>query len=465
MPTTDRTPRLARGAVLLDAIAVLAAAWLAWWWRFGRWSMADHYLVALALGVLLTLVLLPALGAYRGRRWPQPGVGALRALPGLAAVFGALVVMAAATKTTADFSRLWTGGWLLSSLALMMSWRFFVSRWRAIRAPHERGNLLIIGTGTLAGETARRLADAFGDSQRLAGFLTVGDDPDDRTGGDLGAPILGGIDDLERVLLEADPAITEIYLATGDIDRALRERLMGELQLFSLPVRYVPDLALLNLIGQQPRRIAGMSVIELNATPLDGPDAVIKTVMDRVASAMLLVLLSPLLLTVAALVKLDSPGPVLFRQPRHGGSGQVFDVLKFRTMSHADAPSDRQATRDDPRVTRVGRILRSTSIDELPQLLNVLAGDMSLVGPRPHPVALNHEYAGKIHAFMQRHRVKPGITGWAQVHGYRGETDTLDKMRKRFEHDLYYIENWSLGLDFKILALTALRAWRSENAY
>jgi len=389
----------------------------------------------------------------------------LRALPGLGAAFGALVVMAAATKTTADFSRLWTGGWLLSSIALMAAWRFVASGWRAHRAPHERSNLLIIGTGSLAEETARRLDDAFGDTQRLAGFLQIGEDIEQPSTGTLPGSILGTLGDLERVISEADPEISEIYLATGDIDRALRERLMSELQLFSLPVRYVPDLTLLNLIGQQPRRIAGMSVIELNATPLDGPDAVIKALFDRVIAALLLIAFSPLLLTVTVLVRLESAGPILFRQPRHGSSGHVFNVLKFRTMSHAEAPSDRQATRDDPRVTRVGRVLRSTSVDELAQLLNVLAGDMSLVGPRPHPVALNHEYAGKIHAFMQRHRVKPGITGWAQVHGYRGETDTLDKMRKRFEHDLYYIENWSLGLDFRILALTAVRGWRSENAY
>jgi putative colanic acid biosynthesis UDP-glucose lipid carrier transferase len=161
---------------------------------------------------------------------------------------------------------------------------------------------------------------------------------------------------------------------------------------------------------------------------------------------------------------MDSPGPVLFRQPRHGSDGQVFDVLKFRTMRVTEADAPRQARRDDPRVTRPGRFLRRTSLDELPQLVNVLAGDMSLVGPRPHPVALNHEFAGRIHAFMQRHRVKPGITGWAQVHGYRGETDTLEKMQKRFEYDLYYIEHWSLGLDLKIL-LRTLTALRGENAY
>jgi putative colanic acid biosynthesis UDP-glucose lipid carrier transferase len=457
----DDLQRLARSAVLADGAAVLVAAWIAWWLRFQRWLLADHYFLALVLGVLLALVLLPALGAYRSRRWAEPGAGVLRALPGLGATFLALVVLSAATKTTADFSRLWTGGWFLASLALMAAWRLALSRWRAGREARERPRVLIVGGGDLARRTAERLIAESGDERVVAGFLTLRAGPPTA---DLPAPVLGGVDRLETVLTEAEPRITEIWLAAGDIDAAGRRRVIAELQLASLPVRYVPDLTLLNLIGQQPRRIAGMTVIELNATPLDGPDAVVKAALDRVLAALLLLALSPLLLAVAALIRMDSPGPVLFRQPRHGSDGQVFDVLKFRTMRVTEADAPRQARRDDPRVTRPGRFLRRTSLDELPQLVNVLAGDMSLVGPRPHPVALNHEFAGRIHAFMQRHRVKPGITGWAQVHGYRGETDTLEKMQKRFEYDLYYIEHWSLGLDLKIL-LRTLTALRGENAY
>jgi putative colanic acid biosynthesis UDP-glucose lipid carrier transferase len=267
------------------------------------------------------------------------------------------------------------------------------------------------------------------------------------------------------MLDEAEPRVSELWLVPGEIDVRLRERIIAALQRISLPVRYVPDLTLLNLIGQRPRRLAGMSVIELNATPLDGPDALVKAALDRVAAALLLLLLSPLLVAVALTIRLDSPGPVLFRQPRHGHDGRVFDVLKFRTMRVTERAPARQATREDPRITRIGRALRRTSIDELPQLINVLRGEMSLVGPRPHPVALNDAYADRLHAFMQRHRVKPGMTGWAQVNGYRGETDTLEKMRKRLEHDLYYIENWSLLLDLRILALTLVRAWRDVHAY
>jgi putative colanic acid biosynthesis UDP-glucose lipid carrier transferase len=383
----------------------------------------------------------------------------MRALPALATSFAVLVLLAAGTKTTADFSRLWAGGWFVISLALMASWRFGLRRMQGER---ERPRVLVLGAGTRAREAARRLMDDAGDPRRIAGFVAL----DGEAGtAELPAPVLGDLNSLERMLDEAEPRVSELWLVPGEIDVRLRERIIAALQRISLPVRYVPDLTLLNLIGQRPRRLAGMSVIELNATPLDGPDALVKAALDRVAAALLLLLLSPLLVAVALTIRLDSPGPVLFRQPRHGHDGRVFDVLKFRTMRVTERAPARQATREDPRITRIGRALRRTSIDELPQLINVLRGEMSLVGPRPHPVALNDAYADRLHAFMQRHRVKPGMTGWAQVNGYRGETDTLEKMRKRLEHDLYYIENWSLLLDLRILALTLVRAWRDVHAY
>jgi putative colanic acid biosynthesis UDP-glucose lipid carrier transferase len=180
-----------------------------------------------------------------------------------------------------------------------------------------------------------------------------------------------------------------------------------------------------------------------------------------------LVALAPVFAIVAVMVKLDSPGPVFFRQPRHGWDGRVVSILKFRTMQSTGSLPDgsRQARVNDPRITRIGQFLRRTSLDELPQFLNVLRGDMSVVGPRPHPVALNRSYASRIDAYMQRHRVKPGITGWAQVNGLRGETDTLDKMQRRIEYDLYYIEHWSLWLDIKIILLTLLTGWTGKNAY
>jgi Undecaprenyl-phosphate glucose phosphotransferase len=200
--------------------------------------------------------------------------------------------------------------------------------------------------------------------------------------------------------------------------------------------------------------------------PLSQIQRTAKRVFDVVVSATGLVVLSPLLALVAIAIKLDSRGPVLFRQTRHGYNNETIRVFKFRSMTKLeDGDSFVQAARNDSRITRFGAILRSTNIDELPQLINVLRGDMSIVGPRPHATAHNKMFEGKISVFSRRHVVKPGITGWAQVNGYRGATDTLEKMQRRVEHDLYYIDNWSFWLDLRIMIMTVFSKTAYTNAY
>ncbi|MBI2783777.1 MAG: exopolysaccharide biosynthesis polyprenyl glycosylphosphotransferase [Porticoccaceae bacterium] len=203
-------------------------------------------------------------------------------------------------------------------------------------------------------------------------------------------------------------------------------------------------------------------------TPLGSrSNRVLKRAADLVLASVIGLLILPLCVAIALAVRCTSPGPVLFRQSRHGEGGRAFEVYKFRTM-YVDQPEPdkvHQARRDDPRVTPVGRFLRRTSLDELPQFLNVLQGRMSIVGPRPHALVHNEYYKSRVESYMWRHRVKPGITGWAQVNGYRGETDTLEKMEKRVEHDLWYIDNWSLWLDLKIIALTVKCVVVDYNAY
>jgi undecaprenyl-phosphate galactose phosphotransferase/putative colanic acid biosynthesis UDP-glucose lipid carrier transferase len=206
--------------------------------------------------------------------------------------------------------------------------------------------------------------------------------------------------------------------------------------------------------------------VELKREPLRLQERVLKRVFDSLVASAALVVLSPMLFAIAVLIKLDSRGPVLFRQTRVGFNGRTFRILKFRTMKTLDDGSViRQATRGDDRVTQIGRWLRATSADELPQLINVLLGDMSLVGPRPHAVAHDSQYDLAIANYAARHRVKPGITGWAQVCGYRGETPTVDLMLKRVEHDLWYIDHWSFWLDAMILLRTTIALMRPQNAY
>ena len=204
--------------------------------------------------------------------------------------------------------------------------------------------------------------------------------------------------------------------------------------------------------------------------PIADWDYVVKSAFDRVVSALLIVLLAPVMLAVALAVRLESKGPALFRQKRYGFNNELIEVYKFRSMyvDRCDANATRLVTKDDPRVTRVGRIIRKTSLDELPQLFNVLKGQLSLVGPRPHALQAKAEdklYDDVVDGYFARHRVKPGITGWAQINGWRGETDTREKIERRVEHDLYYIENWSIWFDIYILAMTPIALADSRSAY
>jgi exopolysaccharide biosynthesis polyprenyl glycosylphosphotransferase len=227
--------------------------------------------------------------------------------------------------------------------------------------------------------------------------------------------------------------------------------------------------ALLTFCRQSHRYATALGALitfELFRPPLNGFVRVIKRVFDILVSSAGLIFLTPILVVVAAVIKWDSAGPVLFRHIRHGYNNEAISVLKFRTMTTVESGyAFTQARENDRRVTRVGRILRRTNVDELPQLLNVLVGDMSIVGPRPHPVAMNDHFQQYILPLARRHNVKPGITGWAQVNGCRGETDTLEKMQRRIEHDLYYIDNWSFLLDIKIVLLTLFSRSAYVNAF
>jgi putative colanic acid biosynthesis UDP-glucose lipid carrier transferase len=241
-------------------------------------------------------------------------------------------------------------------------------------------------------------------------------------------------------------------------------RLLEDLHDTTASVYFAPDIFLYDLIQARVETIGGIPVLAVCESPFYGADGLIKRVSDIVLASAILVLISPLLLGIAVAVKLSSPGPVLFKQRRYGLDGRQIMVYKFRSMAVLeDGAVVQQATRDDPRVTRLGAFLRRSSLDELPQFINVLQGRMSVVGPRPHAVAHNELYRKLIRSYMIRHKVRPGITGLAQVNGLRGETDTVDKMRARIEYDLAYLRNWSLLLDLKIVLLTIVVVLKKQN--
>jgi putative colanic acid biosynthesis UDP-glucose lipid carrier transferase len=279
-----------------------------------------------------------------------------------------------------------------------------------------------------------------------------------------GMPLLGRLRDL-AAYVKAN-RIDQIYLALPMASQPRILSLLDDLKDTTVSIFFAPDIFLTDLIQGRMDYVAGVPVVAVCDTPFTGINGLIKRTSDIVLSIIILVLISPLLLAITIGVKMSSPGPALFRQRRYGLDGKEIVVYKFRSMTvQEDGGVVKQATRNDQRITRFGGFLRRTSLDELPQFINVLQGRMSIVGPRPHAVAHNETYRKLIKGYMVRHKVKPGITGWAQVNGYRGETETVEKMQKRIEYDLEYLRTWSLGLDLWIIVKTVAVVFNDRNAY
>jgi putative colanic acid biosynthesis UDP-glucose lipid carrier transferase len=259
--------------------------------------------------------------------------------------------------------------------------------------------------------------------------------------------------------------VKELWIALPFRDEKRIKELLYQLRHLSISIKFVPDIFGFRLLNQTVFEVAGMPILQLNGTPIQGINRIIKELEDKILSFIIMILVSPLLILIYIMIKLDSKGPAIYKQIRQGWDGKKIKIYKFRSMYVSNDDKYIQATKNDQRITKVGAFIRRTSLDELPQFLNVLQGRMSIVGPRPHPVLQNEEFKDQVEYYMQRHRVKPGITGWAQVNGLRGETDTLEKMSERVEYDLYYIENWSLWFDIRIIFLTIFKGFVNKNAY
>jgi Undecaprenyl-phosphate glucose phosphotransferase len=334
-------------------------------------------------------------------------------------------------------------------------------------------SVAIVGGGSHAARLVRRLKAAGQPGISALGVRVVGyfDDRASRSDPgltELGCLALGSIDDL--VAFARRQPLDQVILALPWSAETRVLQLLQKLRQLPMDVALAPDLVGFTLNRSAYSTLGGVLLLQVFTRPLADWRLILKDIEDRAVALLLLAFFGPLLAIICLLIKLESRGPILFHQQRYGFNNQLINVLKLRTM-HAhleDRNATRLATRNDPRVTRIGRLLRRTSLDELPQLINVLRGEMSMVGPRPHALsakAADRLYEDVVEEYAARHRVKPGITGWAQVHGWRGETDTYDKIRKRVEYDLYYIENWSLALDIKILLMTAIAMFRTKNAY
>ena len=328
--------------------------------------------------------------------------------------------------------------------------------------PAARRRAVVVGAGLNGVKVARALRDSEDHGVDFVGYFD--DRTDDRVHESAAAERLGGLKDVADYIREHGIREVFITLPLGSQPRIVE--LLEQVQGTTASLFFVPDIFGISIIQGRLQDMNGVPVVGICEAPFTGTNELVKRVSDVVITLFILLLISPLLLAIAIGVKLSSRGPIVFKQRRNGLDGDEIVVYKFRSMTAQDnGPGVRQASKNDPRITRFGAFLRRTSLDELPQFINVLQGRMSIVGPRPHAVAHNEEYRRLIKAYMVRHKVKPGITGWAQVNGHRGETDTIEKMQARVEYDLEYLRNWSLGLDLQIIVRTIRLVFFDRNAY
>ena len=437
----------------------------------------QAYLFALAGTSLVTIAVFEALGLYTLAAIRMPLTQVPRLLLGWAAGLSLLATSVFFLKVGPDFSRVWLALWFAAGTGGLLVARVTLAgvtrRWARQGRLNRRA--VIFGTGPVCEglltaleadpHSDIRICGVFGDSSVAPGPRAASSTQSRMING---YPVLGATDDL--VALARKTRIDMVILALplneeGRIAQALRGLLV-----LPVDIRLAGAATELKFRPRAYSYIGNVPLMDLADKPIAGWGMVAKWTFDKIVGATALILLAPVLAAVAIAVRLDSKGPILFRQKRYGFNNELIEIFKFRSMyvDQCDTNANRLVTKGDSRVTRVGHFIRKTSLDELPQLFNVLLGDISLVGPRPHALAAkaaDQLYDEVVDSYFARHKVKPGITGWAQINGWRGETDTEEKIQKRVEHDLYYIENWSLFLDIHILAATPLALLKSDNAY
>lgn len=441
---------------VVDAAAIILGGIGAHWWRFGHTQIHDRYYLALFIMALLTILFNNVLGAYT--RWRITSITAL--LARLMMVWATVGIIATSiiyfSHVAERYSRLWVGISLVFSFIMAGGVRVAVQL--LLRQARVKGRarrpVFLIGPGSNLVNVAKGMRASPGEGYSIAGVERLSRTPDDAC-----------LERLSRRVGKCDAR--EVWICVPLDMGSMVRSICYALRHHTVEVRFIPDFRDMQLLNHRMSEVAGRYAIDLSVTPMNGMALVIKRLEDIVIGGLICLLILPLCIGIAIAIKLNSPGPALFKQYRTGNNGKRFKVYKFRSMEvHNEAGGIvTQARQDDPRVTKLGAFLRRTSLDELPQFYNVLQGRMSIVGPRPHALAHNEHYKDFVESYMKRHKVKPGITGWAQVNGLRGETDTVDKMERRVEHDLWYIDNWSLWLDLRIILLTVIKGFVNPNAY
>ncbi|PRX33294.1 Undecaprenyl-phosphate glucose phosphotransferase [Paraburkholderia sp. BL18I3N2] len=417
-----------------------------------------------ALDMAFAVLLLPWFGVYDSWRGRSKWRLSVNLMFGWIAVQVCGLAMLFLLHRAASVSRLWCVSWTVIAAVALVSSRWAV---HAVLSRMRRGGrnlrmVAVVGAGAHRDAVVANIM-----SSPDAGFRAVATFNTRRDG----ESELNGLPSFERFREFADwvrrERIEEVWLALAMSEEETVLRVLDEFSRDLVNLRFIPDVRSLAMFDRNVIDLIGAPAINVMASPMTPYALVQKAVFDRLFASVALLALLPVMLSIAVAVKVTSKGPVLFTQRRKGADGRVFRIYKFRSMrEHVARPGVvLQARRGDPRVTRVGAFLRRTSLDELPQFLNVLRGEMSVVGPRPHAIEHDDEYRGVVDGYIHRYRIKPGITGWAQVNGFRGETDRVEKMQARVEHDLYYLRNWSFGLDMRIVLATVVKGLLHRNAY
>ncbi|MCK8116064.1 undecaprenyl-phosphate glucose phosphotransferase [Pseudoalteromonas sp. 2CM37A] len=428
-------------------------------------DLTPIYMVTALTVALSFLYFAEILSAYRSWRAGKFRTMVMCACGALFISFSFLLLVSFIFKFSDSLSRIGLGLWFLLSVTFMYGWRlaaYLFKRNRRKLGINLR-NVAIVG----ATESAVHLYNEINKNDEL-GFRFLGfyDDrkPERLFENSIKYEVSGKVQDAVSAARNGDIGVLYIALPMK-ADKRIADILL-QLGDTTVDVHIIPDFLVSNLIHARIEHVGELDTLSVFESPFIGAREFIKRTEDIVVAVLILMLISPLLIALALAVKLTSQGPVIFKQDRYGLDGRKIKVWKFRSMSvteNSDVVT--QAKKNDARITPLGSFLRRTSLDELPQFINVLKGDMSIVGPRPHAVAHNEEYRKKVEFYMLRHKAKPGITGWAQINGWRGETDTLNKMEKRVEFDLHYIKHWSLWLDIKIIFMTIFKGFKNANAY
>lgn len=446
------------------SLAMLAGVG-AYAWRFETpLPLPPSYTLLILLGSLLLVITLNEFGIYRS--WRGGNLSTL-----IARIIGAWIIallllsaLLVSLKAAEIFSRLWLAAWALSTALGLIIGRIVIYsllRWIRQRGKNHK-KVVIIGISDIAHDLTQHIMQASWTGFDIIAIF------DDTKNSNLKIPNIvheENLDLLDEFIKKHD--VQEVWITLPLCEDTRLKKIMDKLRHTTADIRLAPGAFTSRLLRRGVSEIVGIPMLDLSISPMTGFNRFIKAFEDRILALLIIIITLPLMSLIALAIKISSPGPVLFKQTRLGWDGKPFTIYKFRTMFiHEEPPGTlTQAKQNDPRVTRLGAWLRRTSLDELPQFFNVLQGHMSIVGPRPHAIEHHERFKDLVDDYMKRHKVKPGITGWAQIHGYRGEVDNTEKIQKRIEYDLYYIENWSIWLDLRIIMLTLFKGLIHKNAY